>query len=430
MRLGMFHARSREYTVALAMLTALLVLSILLFPERAFQASLGGLTVWWNIVFPSLLPFLMLSELLGGFGAVRAIGTLLEPLTRLLFRIPGCGGWAIALGAIAGLPAGAEAAGKLRRDNLVSREEGERIVALSHVASPFFILTVIGAGFMHSVETGVIIAIVHYSSALAMGLLLRPLGSRPPTHPSDGTGAKTPSRTGNKPKSVFVRALTDMHRARLEDGRSLGKLLGDSVTGAIQTLMMIGGTMIVFSVLLGVLDTIGIGPLLARLASVLAPEAAAPLDTVRSLLSGMLELHIGTNRLSHLAAPGAVTTALIGAALAWSGLAVHLQVKTAIRHTDLRYRRFLLSRTIHAGIAVVMTFALYRPLSTWMQKAEPSFLGGYANGSSGAEAPFLSAWSSWSAIPERFAGLGIGLAAVMLLSLLISLWFRPGRTAR
>ena len=82
MRIGMFHARSREYTVALAMLTAVFVLSILLFPERAFQSSLGGLTIWWNIVFPSMLPFLMLSEMMNGFGAVRGFGTLLEPLIR------------------------------------------------------------------------------------------------------------------------------------------------------------------------------------------------------------------------------------------------------------------------------------------------------------------------------------------------------------
>ncbi|MDF2719503.1 MAG: ylbJ1 [Paenibacillus sp.] len=111
MRIGMFHARSREYTVALAMLTAILVL------------------------------FLMLSEMMSGFGAVRGLGTMLEPLMRLLFRLPGHGGWAIAVGAVTGMPAGAEAAGKLRRENLVSREEGERLLALSHyrIAAPGFL---------------------------------------------------------------------------------------------------------------------------------------------------------------------------------------------------------------------------------------------------------------------------------------------------
>lgn len=428
MRPWMLHSRSREFTVSLALLTAVLVLSILLFPERAFQASLGGLTVWWNIVFPSLLPFLMLAEMMNGFGAVRGIGTLLEPLTRLLFRIPGSGGWAVALGAVAGMPAGAEAAGKLRRDNLVSREEGERIVALSHVASPFFILTVIGAGFLHSVEAGAIIAVVHYSSAIGVGLLMRRHGK--------GSGASTPlAAAPSEPKlpgrrnMLLARALLQMHNARLQDGRSFGKLLGDSVAGAIQTLMMIGGTMIVFSVLLGIFDTIGVARLLSALASAVFPPSAAPSETVNSLLSGTFELHVGAHLLSRLPFSGPAEAALIGAALAWSGLAVHLQVKTAIRHTDLRYRHFLLSRCLHAGLAVVLTFLLWRPLSVLFDRAEPSFGPGYGYGASAVRAGDFSLWSVWADVPGRLLQLGLILALVVALSLLVSLLRRAGKPA-
>jgi sporulation integral membrane protein YlbJ len=420
----MFHARSREYTVALAMLTAILVLSILFFPERAFQSSLGGLTIWWTIVFPSMLPFLMLSEMMSGFGAVRGLGTMLEPLMRLLFRLPGHGGWAIAVGAVTGMPAGAEAAGKLRRENLVSREEGERLLALSHVASPFFILTVIGAGFLHNAVTGVVIAIVHYVSAIGTGLLLRgfwhgtDIATLSPTRPLANMKAK------DARKPIIVRALSDMHQARLEDGRSFGKLLGDSVSGAIQTLMMIGGTMIVFSVMLGVMDTLGIARLLSEAVTMAVPDMASPIESIKSGLSGLLEVHVGTYRLGQIHLSASVTAALIGAALAWSGLAVHLQVQTAIRHTDLRYRYFLLSRIVHAGLSFVLTLMLWRPLTGWFHSSLPSFL---SDSVSRASHNGLSSWNVWTAVPHRFVELAVLLAIAIGLSLIVSGFLRSGK---
>lgn len=424
MRIGMFHARSREYTVTLAALTAILVLSILFFPERAFQSSLGGLTIWWTIVFPSMLPFLMLSEMMSGFGALRGLGTMLEPLMRLLFRLPGHGGWAIAVGAVTGMPAGAEAAGKLRRENLVSREEGERLLALSHVASPFFILTVIGAGFLHNVATGVVIAIVHYVSAIGTGLLLRGLGHGKDSTTVSPTPPLLKMKAKDARKPLIVRALSDMHLARLEDGRSFGKLLGDSVSGAIQTLMMIGGTMIVFSVMLGVMDTVGIARLLAEAVAIVAPGMAAPVESIKSGLSGLLEVHVGTYRLGQIHLPASLTAALIGAALAWSGLAVHLQVQTAIRHTDLRYRYFLFSRIVHAGLSFVLTLLLWRPLTGWFHSPLPSFLS-----ESDSHAPHngLTSWIVWSGVPNRLIELAVLLAIAVGLSLVVSVFHRSGK---
>lgn len=425
MRIGMFHARSREYTVALAMLTAILVLSILFFPERAFQSSLGGLTIWWTIVFPSMLPFLMLSEMMSGFGAVRGLGTLLEPLMRLLFRLPGHGGWAIAVGAVTGMPAGAEAAGKLRRENLVSREEGERLLALSHVASPFFILTVIGAGFLHNVVTGVVVAIVHYASAIGTGLLLGGFWRGTDKTTLSPAPLLANMKAMNARKPIIVRALSDMHHARLEDGRSFGKLLGDSVSGAIQTLMMIGGTMIVFSVMLGVMDTVGIARLLSEAVTMAIPNMAAPVESIKSGLSGLLEVHVGTYRLGQIHLPASLTAALIGAALAWSGLAVHLQVQTAIRHTDLRYRYFLLSRIVHAGLSFVLTLLLWRPLTGWFHGSLPSFL---SDSASRVPDNGLTSWNVWTGVPHRFIELAVLLAIAVGLSLLVSAFLRSGKT--
>lgn len=67
-------------TIAFAILSTLLVGAIIVQPDASFQASLQGLTVWWNIVFPGLLPFLVLFEIMLAFGLAHGMGALLSTL--------------------------------------------------------------------------------------------------------------------------------------------------------------------------------------------------------------------------------------------------------------------------------------------------------------------------------------------------------------
>ena len=109
---------------------ALLVLCFLmvLFPAETWHASVRGLSIWWDVLFPSLFPFLVLSELLLGFGIVHFLGTLLNPLMRPLFRVPGSGGFVFAVSCASGYPTGAKLTAQLWDQKLVTREEGERLV--------------------------------------------------------------------------------------------------------------------------------------------------------------------------------------------------------------------------------------------------------------------------------------------------------------
>lgn len=66
----------------MAILTAI---AIIISPESSFEASLQGLKLWWTLVFPALLPFLMLSEMLTASGFVHGFGVLLEPLMKRSF---------------------------------------------------------------------------------------------------------------------------------------------------------------------------------------------------------------------------------------------------------------------------------------------------------------------------------------------------------
>jgi sporulation integral membrane protein YlbJ len=356
-------------TLVLGSLAALVVVSIILFPDKAFQSSLEGLTIWWKLVFPALLPFLIMVELLIGFGVIQGTGVLLDPLMRVIFRLPGVSGWALASGLIVGFPSGAKITATLSEKKLISRDETERITALSHLCSPLFLIMVVGIGFLHSAKLGLVLAIVHYATAILTGFLMRL--SKVSQQPSDVQLVSEHKSSG----SIWKLALSSMRQAYLHDGRAFGKLLGDAVLSSVQTLMLIGGYMMIFSVLINVVTITHLTEAIKPLISFLLRFLNVHTDTSPQWIMGLMEIHLGAYSWSHVQGVSLLPQmALISAFLGWGGLSAHAQVAGFHQKTEARYRFFFQSRILHAVLAFVGTILLWKPVQFLLIDTEPSFL--------------------------------------------------------
>jgi len=347
-------------TLTFAFLSLLMVAAIVYRPDEAFQASLQGLTVWWNIVFPGLLPFLTLMELMLAFGAVHALGVLLDPLMRRLFRLPGEAGFAVAIGWTGGFPSGAESAAALRRRGAVSHGEGQRLLALTHMPSPLFMLLVVGAGFFHRPELGAAVVCAVWLAALVAALVDARL-PRPPGAPAAVMGHGGPDHAASAARGgLLQRAAAAMAEARALDGRTFGKALGDSVTSAVYKLMAVGGFMM-------------FGTVLVRLIEPLMPDSLPDL-----LLPGLLESHIGAYAAASAQLPGGIgwNAAAAAAVLSWGGVSALLQAGSAIAGTDLSLPRLAAARLAQSALAGVLLLALWRPLTgalaAWSPAARPA----------------------------------------------------------
>ena len=62
--------------IILTIVTVLMTICVVMYSEQAFKAAVDGLRVWWEIVFPALLPFFILAELLMGLGVVHGMGAI------------------------------------------------------------------------------------------------------------------------------------------------------------------------------------------------------------------------------------------------------------------------------------------------------------------------------------------------------------------
>lgn len=164
---------SKLKTAVLALMATIFTFSLIAFPEEAFEASIRGLNMWWEVVFPSLLPFFIICEMLIGFGVVKFIGVLLEPLMRPLFRVPGAGGFVWAMGIASGFPAGAKLTARLRQEGQLTRNEAERLVSFTNSSNPLFIFGAVSVGFFYNPHLGVILALSHYCGNFLVGLTMR-----------------------------------------------------------------------------------------------------------------------------------------------------------------------------------------------------------------------------------------------------------------
>ncbi|MCA0757393.1 sporulation integral membrane protein YlbJ [Paenibacillus sp. N4] len=335
-----------------------IVLLMAVYPAETLNSSLRGLSIWWEVLFPALFPFFVISELLLGFGIVHFFGKLLDPLMRPLFRLPGIGGFVVTMGYISGYPVGARLTSQLWEQRLVNRAEGERLVAFTTTSDPIFLIGAVSVGFFQNAALAPVLAAAHYGGGFLIGLLMRFHDRRAP-HTDEGKHAGEDRLHGIRRRSRLAEAIQAMHDARLLDGRDLGRLLQDSVQSALRLMIVVGGLVVFFSVVMEMLTHAGIVEALSEALRYLFGLVGMPKPLADASIFGLFEVTLGS-RAAGTAGTGLMHQAAIAAwVLSWGGLSVHAQVASLLSRTDLRYKPFFLARLLHSFIALALVYALW-----------------------------------------------------------------------
>ncbi len=377
------------------------VLGMIIQPKIVYEGSLSGVKAWWNIVFPSLLPFFIASEILMKLGLVRFMGVLLEPVMRPLFNVPGTGAFVMVIGFTSGFPIGSMVTAKLRQQKLCTRLEAERLMSFTNNSSPLFMLTAVAVGMFGRPDLGVVIAGSHYLANLLLGLVLRFYGR----HDCERT-----IHNAQVPWS-FRQALRILLQ-NAKESPPLGQLLGEAVASSVSKLLNIGGFIILFAVIIRLLKELGVIHLISSFLSiVLLPLGFSP-DVVTAISSGLFEMTIGTKLASEANAPELQRLMAVGLILGWSGLSIHAQVASMIAQTDIRMRLFMVTRVAHAALAGFFTWLFYKPLASSLTLP--------------AMAPVVEmlTYSPLSIITGSLCMMGGSFLLLILVGLTIQLWLR------
>lgn len=396
------HDLFRRYfgTFFLAAAGVALAISMVGAPDAAFASAMEGLQVWWEIVFPALLPFFIGCELLMGLGVVNFMGVILEPFMRPLFNVPGAGSFVMAMGLASGYPIGAILTRRLRQENLCNQVEAERLLSFCNTADPLFMVGAVAVAMLGNAKLGVIIAAAHYISSLLVGICLRFYKRNAPAS----------EQIGEPRGNIIVRALKELYRARKRDARPLGQLLGDAVKGSVNSLLMIGGFIILFSVIMRMATVSGLVTVVAKGINWLLALCGLSPALGDAFVSGIFEITIGCNVASQALAPLRDQVILISAIIAWSGFSVHAQVAAIINDTDIRLGPYLLARMLQALIAGALTWLLWGYMApTTSIITLPAFLQLQAGTG-------MAAW--WQRLSYVSLRASIMLAAILVMSII------------
>ena len=112
-------------------------------PKAVFEGAESGLLLWFQVVFPTLFPFMLVSGLMLSGGGLVVISRIFGRLFSTLFATSPNGSFAVIAGFLCGYPMGAKVSADLVRSGRISRDEGAYLLSFCNNTSPIFIMNFI-----------------------------------------------------------------------------------------------------------------------------------------------------------------------------------------------------------------------------------------------------------------------------------------------
>lgn len=124
-------------------MAVLLFVSMLLSPRAVFSGAEDGLLLWFQIVFPTLFPFMLVSSIMLAGEGLSVISKLFGRVLGKIFATSKNGAFAVLTGFLCGYPMGAKVTADLLNSGKITKDEGRYLLSFCNNTSPAFIMNFI-----------------------------------------------------------------------------------------------------------------------------------------------------------------------------------------------------------------------------------------------------------------------------------------------
>ena len=140
---------------------------------------------------------------------------------------------------------------------------------------------------------------------------------------------------------------------------NLGEILGISIQSAISTILMIGGFVVLFSLVISILNISGITSLVCILLEPVCHFLGIPSQIIASVFTGLFEITNGINMISMIKLKNISLNIIVTAILlGFGGLSVLLQVFSIVSKSDLSIKPYVIGKILHGVFAGFYTFLI------------------------------------------------------------------------
>lgn len=267
-----------------------------------------------NHLFPSLFPFMILSNILMEYGFVDISSEMLKPIMNKIFKTHEYGSFVLILSIISGSPSNSKYLSELLNKKLINEYDASKILLFTHFVNPLFILNTIGISFLHNKKIGLIILISHYLGNFIVGILFRNY-----------------HKNNISSKINIIKAFNS-----LEDKKNnFINVLTNSIISSINTLLIILGVITTCLIITSIID-------------------------INPLLNGLLEITQGLKYISTINIELLKKTILTTFLISFGGFSIHAQVFSILSNKKIKYIPYLIARIIHGIISSIIVYILFK----------------------------------------------------------------------
>lgn len=211
----------------------LLFTIMLVSPKAVFTGASEGLLLWFQIILPTLFPFLLITNLLLATGNMHLINAAFGTILTRIFQVSPNGSFAVVTGFLCGYPMGAKTAADLTSSGYISKEEGRYLLSFCNNSSPVFILNYVVWKTLENDSLLIPTLVILMVSPILVSFYTRKIFLKP-----------TQSAFVNLKESGFTK-----NAWSFQD-------IDNCIMDSFETLVKVGGYIILFSVLLSLFEAV------------------------------------------------------------------------------------------------------------------------------------------------------------------------------
>jgi len=290
-------------------------------PIIVLESVLSSLRLCGTLLIPSLFPLMAASDIAVESGAIEKIT---KPFSSVTSKILGVKKEAAApyfLGLVGGYTTSVGSALSLYRSGRISKDDCERMIALSSLPSLSFLTSFVGSGVFDNTTVGWILWITTVLSTLILGAITQKRNKKECCRPN--------------PKDINPLPINRL---------SPSKILVNAISHSASAMLLICACVVFFSTLIAALSF----PL----------ESLGVPDNIQRLILGSLEITNGVEQcisIDSLQGRASACALLIG----WSGLSVHFQIITLCDGYELSFKKYFLFKALQGMICVIITLLFF-----------------------------------------------------------------------
>lgn len=263
-----------------------------------------------NNLFPSLIPFMLLSNILLKYNFVDDLSSIFNNIMEKLFKVNKNCSFVLIMSILSGSPSNAKYLKDLHENNLISNQDIQKCLNFCHFTNPIFVIGTIGYNFLNNKKIGLIILICHYLSNLIIGIF---------------NNNSKQTNNYNKKKTI-------------QNKNNFIEILKSSIIDTTNTLLLILGIITTCIIITCIIDNI----LLIK-------------DNYK-FIYGFFEITQGLKYLA-LTNINIIYKSIISAFLiSFGGICIHLQVYSILDNKKIKYYPYFFSRILHGLLSALLTY--------------------------------------------------------------------------